>query len=167
MFNQRNPSRVKAALTGAFLCASLGPTLGAAGLVGRGLAHDQHPLIAAVELFSSLPFVLPFAVMMVGPGALVLGGLGALVIQRMSVRVRSAKALVLATSILGLVFGAAVPLVSDLVFAAFQDHLNFATDFVPLGAITGLVCAIAVYWLLRRMRLLRVQRSIGSEALSL
>jgi len=166
MPNQRKPSRVKAAVIGAFVCGSLGPTLGALAMQGSEVAHEQHPVTAAVLSFRLLPWVLPVAVMLVGPGAFVLGALGALVIQLMSARVRSAKGLVLQTAILGLVLGGAVPVVVDLVYAALSGdrNKNFETGLLPLGAVTGLVCAAVVYWLLRRMRLLCFQQSDDSEA---
>ena len=167
MPNQRKPSRVKAALTGAFLCALLGPTLGAVAIITSEMVHDhEYSGRAAASTLSVLPWVLPVAVLLVGPGAFVLGGLGALVIQFMSTRVRSAKALVLQTIVLGLLLGSAVPVVVDLVYAAFGGgrNKNFETGLLPLGAVTGLVCAAIVYWLLRRMRLLSFQQSDDSEA---
>jgi uncharacterized membrane protein len=166
MPNQRKPSRVKVAVIGAFVCGSLGPTLGALAMQGYEVTHEQHPVTAAVLSFRLLPWVLPVAVMLVGPGAFVLGGVGALAIQFMSTRVRSAKALFLQTAVLGLVLGGAVPVVVDLAYAAFQGdrNKNFETRLLPLGAVTGLVCAAVVYWLLRRMRLLWFQRPDDSEA---
>jgi len=151
---------------GAFVCGLLGPTLGALAILGSEVAHEQHPVTAAVLSLRLLPWVLPVAVGLIGPGAFVLGGLGALVIQSMSARVRSAKALVLQTAILGIVLGGAVPVVVDLVYAAFSGNRNknFETSLLPLGAVTGLVCAALVYWLLRRMRLLCFQQSDDSEA---
>ena len=167
MPNQRKPSRVKAALTGAFLCALLGPTLGAVALLTSEMVHEhEYSGRAAASTLSVLPWVLPVAVLLVGPGAFVLGGLGALVIQFMSTRVRSAKALVLQTTVLGLVLGGAVPVVVDLVYTVLwgDRNKNFETGLLPLGAVTGLVCAAIVYWLLRRMRLLSFQQSDDSEA---
>jgi len=167
MPNQRKPSRVKAALTGAFLCALLGPTLGAVAFITAGMVDDhEFSARAAVLSFRLLPWVLPVAVGLVGPGAFVLGALGALVIQFMSTRVRSAKALVLQTAVLGLVLGGAVPVVVDLMYAALRGgrNKNFETRLLPLGAVTGLVYAAVVYWLLRRMRLLCFQQSHDSEA---
>ncbi|MGC1976473.1 MAG: hypothetical protein WA671_07140, partial [Candidatus Sulfotelmatobacter sp.] len=153
--------------TGAFLCALLGPTLGAVAIIISEMVHDhEYSGRAAVSALSVLPWVLPVAVLVVGPGAFVLGGLGALVIQFMSARVRSAKALVLQTTVLGLVFGGAVPVFVDLVYAAFggSRNKNFETGLLPLGAAIGLVSAAVVCWLLRRMRLLSFQRSDDSEA---
>ncbi len=167
MPNQRKPSRVKAALTGAFLCALLGPTLGAVAILTSEMVHDHEYSARAVVLsFRLLPWVLPVAVGLVGPDAFVLGGLGALVIQFMSTRVRSAKALVLQTAVLGLVLGGAVPVVVDLMYAALWGgrNKNFETGLLPLGAVTGLVCAAVVYWLLRRMRLLSFQQCHDSDA---
>ena len=167
MPNQRKPSRVKAALTGAFLCALLGPTLGAVAIITSEMVHEhEYSGRAAASALSVLPWVLPVAVLLVGPGAFVLGGLGALVIQFMSTRVRSAKALVLQTTVLGLVLGGAVPVVVDLVYTVLwgDRNKNFETGLLPLGAVTGLVCAAIVYWLLRRMRLLSFQQSDDSEA---
>ena len=166
MSNQHKPSRVKAALTGAFLCALLGPTLGAVAIMGSEVAHEQHPLTAAVLSFRLLAWVLPVAFMLVGPGAFVLGGLGALIIQFMSTRVRSARILVLQTTALGLVLGGAVPVVVDLVYTLLwgDRNKNFETGLLPLGAVAGLICAAVVYWLLHRMRLLYFQQSPVSEA---
>jgi len=167
MPNQRKPSRVKAALTGAFLCALLGPTLGAVAFLTSEMVHEhEYSGRAAASALSVLPWVLPVAVLLVGPGAFVLGGLGALVIQFMSMRVRSAKALVLQTTVIGLVLGGAVPVVVDLVYTVLwgDRNKNFETGLLPLGAVTGLVCAAVVYWLLRHMRLLCFQQSHDSEA---
>jgi hypothetical protein len=167
MPNQPSRVKVKAALTGAFLCALLGPMLGAVAIITSEMVHDhEYSGRAVVSALSVLPWVLPVAVGLVGPGAFVLGGLGALVIQFMSTRVRSAKALVLQTAVLGLMLGGAVPVFVDLVYAAFGGgrNKNFETGLLPLGAATGFVCAAAVYWLLRRMRLLSFQQSDDSEA---
>jgi uncharacterized membrane protein len=164
---QLTVNRLRAAVIGAFVCSLLGPTLGALAMQGSEVVHEQHPVAAAVLSFRLLPWVLPAAVMLVGPGAFVLGGLGALVIQLMSARVRSAKALVFQTAILGIVLGGAVPVVSSLVFAALwgDRNKNFETGLLPLGAVTGLVCAAVVYGLLRRMRLLCFQQSDDSETM--
>ena len=160
MPNQRKPSRVKAALTGAFVCALLGPTLGAVAILASEMVHGhEYSGRAAVSALSVLPWVLPVAVSLVGPGAFVLGGLGALVIQFMSARLRSPKALVLQATVLGLVLGGAVPVVVDLMYTVLwgDRNKNFEKGLLLLGAVTGLVCAAVVYWLLRLMRLLRFQ----------
>jgi len=158
----RNQLRIRlgAAATGAVICSLLGPTLGTLAMLTFG-AVNEHTVHDAVSWLETLPFDLIVAVMLMGPVAFVLGGIGALLIQFMSTRVRSAQALFLQTAILGLVFGGAVPVVVDLVYAALQGNRNknFETGLLPLGALTGLVCAAVVYWLLRRMRLLCFQQA--------
>jgi hypothetical protein len=146
---------MKAALTGAIVCGLLGPTLGALAILGSEVAHE-HSARAAVLSFGVLPWVWPVAVMLVGPAAFVFGGVGALVIQFMSGKVLSRRALVLQTVALGLVLGGAVPVVVDVVDTALWGgwNKNFATGLLPLGAVTGVVCAAAIYWLLHRMGLL-------------
>jgi uncharacterized membrane protein len=166
MPNPRKQSRVKAALIGAFLCALLGPTLGAAAMLGSEIVHEhEYSVRACVSALSVLPFVLPVALMLVGPEAFVLGGVGALVIQFMSTRVRSARALALQTAVIGLVLGGAVPGAADLVYTALwgDRNKNFETGLLWLGAVTGLVCAVVVYWLLHRTRLIPLQHSHDSE----
>ena len=158
-------TRLGAAATGAVICSLLGPTLGALAMLTFGAINELsvHDVVSWLETF---PFALLVAVMLMGPAAFVLGGVGALAIQYMSTRVRPAKTLFLRTAILGLVFGGAVPVFVDLVYAAFGGgrNKNFETGLLPLGAVTGLVCAAVVYWLLRRMRLLSFQQSDDSEA---
>lgn len=164
MRNQRNPKRLKATVTGAFVCSLLGPTFGALAILGSDITH-AHSSGAAMSAFGTLPWVWPIAVMLVGPGAFVLGGVGALVIQFASTRVRSAKALVLQTAILGLVLGGAVPVVTDLLYTALwgDRSKNFEMGLLPLSAVTGVVCAAATYWLLQRMGLLYFSQISDSE----
>lgn len=151
---------MKAALTGALACSLLGPTLGALAMLGS----EVHSARAAVLSFGLLRWVWPVAVMLVGPAASVFGGVGALVIQFMSRKVLSSWALILQTVALGLVLGGAVPFVVDVVDTAIWGgwNKNFATGLLPLGAVTGAVCAAAIYWLLHRMGLLCVQQSHDS-----
>lgn len=164
MRNQTNPKRMKAALTGAFLCSVLGPTVGGLAILGSEVAHE-HSAGAAVSAFRVLPWVWPVAVMLVGPVAFVLGGVGALIIQFMSARVPRSKALLLQTTAFGLVLGSAVPAVADVVFTGLRGswNKNFATGLLPLGATTGVICAAATYRLLQRMGLLCSEQSHGSE----
>lgn len=155
---------MKAALTGAFVCGMLGPTLGALAMLSSEVAHE-HSARAAVLSFGVLPWVWPVAMMLVGPAAFVMGGVGALVIQSMSAKA-SAKALIFQTAALGLMLAGAVPVVADAVDTALWGgwNKNFATGLLPLGAVTGVVCAYTTYRLLRRMGLLCVQQSHDSEA---
>jgi hypothetical protein len=154
----RKYPRLTAALLGACVCALLGPALGAAALVFGGTIHELPLWTAVSTCLYLLLWDVPIAVLLFGPAAFALGTLGALGIQWMSARAPSAKILVLSVSILGLVLGAGVPLMSDLILAAFYGHLRFETDLLLLGATTGLACAMVVYTLLRRMRLLFVQQ---------
>jgi hypothetical protein len=68
------------------------------------------------------------------------------------------------TVALGLVLGGAVLVVVDVVYTAFWGgwNKNFATGLLPLGAVTGVVCAAAIYWLLHRMGLLCFPQSHDS-----
>ena len=160
MPNQHNPSRVKAALTGALVCALLGPLLGTIAILASEMVHEhEYSGRGVVSALSVLFWVLPVAVSLVGPGAFVLGGLGTLVIQFRSARLRSAKDLLLQVTVLGLMLGAAVPIVADLMYTALwgDRNKNFEKGLLPLGAVTGLVCTAVVYSLLRAMRLLRFQ----------
>ena len=151
-------------MTGAFVCGLLGPALGALAIFGFEVAHE-HSAGAAVSAIGVLPWVWPFAVMLVGPGAFVSGAVGALVIQLMSARVLTSKALVFQTAALGLVLGGAVPAASDAIFTELWGgwNRNFAMGLMPLGAITGVICAAATYWLLQWMGLLCFQQSRDSE----
>jgi hypothetical protein len=153
--------RLGAAATGAVICSLLGPSLGA--LV---IAVTEFSIRDAISWLKVLAFMFLMSVMMIGPVAFVLGAAGAVTVQLISTRVRSAKALFVQTSILGLVLGGTVPLVVDLVYAASEGgrNKNFEMGLLPLGAVSGLVCAAVVYWLLRRMGLLRFQPSEDSKA---
>ncbi len=121
-------------------------------------AAHQNSVRQAISVFRVFPFVWPVALLLVGPGALVLGGAGALVIQFTSARVRSTRLLILEVAALGLLLGASVPL--TVLWGPRND--KFTTGLMPLGGAIGLVCATAVFWLLRRMGLLRL--SHDSEA---
>jgi NhaP-type Na+/H+ and K+/H+ antiporter len=99
--------------------------------------------------------------MLVGPGAFVLGGVGGFFTQSMSARVRTSKNLVLQTTGVGLLLGGAVPALANFMWGGWNK--NFAIGLVPLGAITGLICAAAQYWLLQRMHLLDFQQSRNSK----
>jgi hypothetical protein len=162
MSKQRKPSRMKAALIGAFVCCLLGPTFGALAILSAEVAHESAR--AAVLSFGVLPWVWPLAVMLVGPAAFVFGGVGALVVQFRSGKVLSSRSLILQTVALGLVLGGAVPVVVAVVDAALWGgwNKNFATGLLPLGAVTGAVCAATTYWLLHRMALLCFQLSPDS-----
>ena len=153
--------RLGAAATGAVICSLLGPSLGALVIA----AVTELPIHDAISWLKVLPFMFLISVMMIGPVTFVLGAVGAVTVQLISTRVRSAKALFVQTSILGLVLGGTVPLVVDLVYAGAEGvrNKNFETGLLPLGAVSGLVCAAVVYWLLRRMGLLRFQPSEGSK----
>jgi hypothetical protein len=153
--------RLGAAATGAVICSLLGPSLGAL-VIG---AVTEFSIRDAISWVKVLPFTFLIAVMMIGPVAFVLGAVGAATVQVISTRVRSAKALFVQTAILGLVLGGAVPLVVDLVYAASEGgrNKNFETGLLPLGAVSGLLCAAVVYWLLRRMGLLCLHPSEDSK----
>jgi len=154
--------RLGASATGAVICSLLGPCLGALAI---GLL-TEFSIRDAVSWLKVLPFMFLLAVMMIGPVAFVLGAVAAVTVQVMSTRVRSARALFFQTAILGLLLGAAVPFIVDLVYAASQGdrNKNFETGLLPLGAVIGLICAAVVFWLLRRMRLLYFQPSEESNA---
>jgi hypothetical protein len=152
MCDQSTPSRLKAAVTGSLVCGLLGPTIGMLESFAFEAAH-QHSARQVLSALGVLPLVWPVAVMVMGPGAFVLGGVGALVIQFMSARIRSTRLVLLQAVVLGLVLGTTVPLT---VLGASRNK-NF-TSLMPLGAATGLVCGALVFWLLRRMRLLGVQQ---------
>jgi uncharacterized membrane protein len=143
---------VKAALVGAFVCGLLGPSAALVAFFISDLAN------ITVSDFDMLPLMFVCAVVLVGPGAFVLGGAGAFVIQFMSARVHSTKVLFLQVAALGLLFGATVP------STALGGDKKFATELVPLGAGSGLGCAAVVFWLLHRMRLLCVQQPHSPEA---
>jgi hypothetical protein len=164
MYSQRELNRMKAALTGAFVCGLLGPTLGALAILSSEVAHE-HSARAAVLSFRVLPWVWAAALILVGPASFVFGGVGSLIVQFMSGRVLSNKVLILQTVALGIVVGSAVPLVADVVDTASWGgwNKNFATGLLPLGAVTGAVCAAAIYWALHRMGLLSFQQSRSEE----
>ena len=165
MGKQRYPKTLKVAATGALACSLLGPTLGALAMLTFGA--ERQSLHDAVAWLKIVPFALLVAMLLVGPASFVLGGIGALLIQFISKRVHSAKALVFPTAVLGLLLGGAVPVVVDIAFAVLMGGRNrsFETGLLPLGAVIGLVCASTVCWLLYRMRLLCFQQSLNSETL--
>jgi predicted membrane-bound spermidine synthase len=160
MDKQRKPSRMKAALIGAFVCGLLGPTLGALAMLSSEVAHAQSARAAALS-FGALPWVWPFAMMLVGPTAFVFGGVGAIIIQFISAKVPSTKILILQTTALGIALGSAVPIVVSVIDTTLWGgwNKNFATELLPLGAVTGVVSATATYCLLHRMGLLDFQQS--------
>ena len=163
MHSQPNGIKMKAALMGGLLCGLLGPAVGAFALRTSDLVR-QH---AGISEYFVLPldllfFAWPLAVVFVGLGAFVFGAIGALVIQALSIRVATKKALIFQAIALGIVFGSVIPVLSEAVWSG-QKHIEFSAVSLSLGAVTGAICAAATFWLLARRGLLRLGHSHASE----
>ena len=98
----------KAALVGALVSGILGPAIGAFLALARD-AVRQSSFRGAADVFSVLPYLLPGAVVVMGPAGLIFGTAGSLILQALSVQVSSIKVLAVWGAGLGMMFGAAVP----------------------------------------------------------
>jgi hypothetical protein len=104
--------------------------------------------LAALGVFL---FTWPLALMVGGPGGVVLGTLGALWIRVRSKSVDSRR-LAFEAGLLGTLLGAIVPL-TTLIFG-WGGFRTVLSGYVPIGAITGAVCALLVLLTLRKRGLL-------------
>lgn len=154
--------RLGASAAGAVICSLLGPCMGALAIA----AITEFSVRDVISWLKVLPFTFLLAVMSFGPVAFIVGAVAAVIVQLMSARARAAKTLFLQTCVLGLILGSIVPLLVDLVYAAFEGGRNksFEIRLMPLGAGSGLVCAAVVFSLLRRMGLLCLQPAEESKA---
>jgi cation transport ATPase len=159
--------KMKAALMGGSLCGLLGPALGAFLLRVSELAHAHAGITQfSLMVLDLLFFGWPLAVVFVGPGAFVLGAIGTLIIEGLSARVVTRKALVVQAVALGLGFGSIIPVVSETVWLGWKN-IKFSMDSLIFGAAIGAVCAAVTLCLLQRRGLLRFQQSQASEGLPL
>ncbi len=144
----------KCALIGAGICGIVGPAISVI-LLNVFFIRPPSIRVASRMIFeewavASLGF---------GPPALLLGGIGAVILQNLIRQGRSIKVALLQTAALGLILGSAVPVMTNAVFAvpAPQEY-NLKNDVLfelPLAAITGVVCELLVLWMLRLTNLLR------------
>ena len=140
----------------------LGATVG--GLIGPGMGLLL--LEAQVLRPSSLREVLTlifitlkgwiYAFIAVGPTAIVLGAVYGVLLHILWPKLRSMKTTVIVSSFLGMFLGSAVVVIGSSIpyffyppaFRPKQEILGM----VPLGALTGVLCALLVVLLLRRIR---------------
>jgi hypothetical protein len=119
-------------------------------MILSGAFADTPSFLSALESLEVLPFVWPVAVIWMGPGGAVLGALGAAWICRRS-RTLSSGRLLLEAQLLGTLLGAVVRLTTR-VFGPVDG--NCLRQFIPMGAVTGLICAFIVFHTLNRFGLL-------------
>lgn len=140
--------RWKCALIGAAICGIVGPAI-AVILLDVFFIRPPSIRVASRMIFEE------WAVASVGfgPPALLLGGIGAVTLQKLIRQGRSMKLALLQTAALGLILGSAVPVMTNAVFAviARPQEYNVKNDFLfelPLAAISGVVCELLVLWML-------------------
>jgi|ERR1022692_569184 hypothetical protein len=149
MFGKRD--HWKAAMIGALTCALGGPEIALLlmALWGACRASSIHD---ATEMLG-LPLLWIFAFIPVGPPALVLGGIGGVVLQSLAQKSQSLKAIIAEAVALGLVLGCIAPL-SALLWG--WGPIPNVVSSLPLAAATGIICALTVLWLLHRAHLLHL-----------
>jgi hypothetical protein len=146
-----HPEKWRAVLTGAFVCGIFGPAIGALLTLARE-AVRQKSFRGAGDVFLAFPYLLPAAVFVMGPAGLIVGSAGSLVLQALSARVRSIKALGVCAAGLGLALGTAVPLIAAVLSLWSQSSIS---EVLPLSMAVGITCGVVTVWLLHRWHLLR------------
>jgi hypothetical protein len=146
------PGKWKAALVGALICGIFGPVIGAFLTLAREAAR-QNSFRGAAVVFLVFPYLLPAAVVVMGPAGLIVGSAGSLMLQAVSARVSSIKALAVWATGLGLVLGAAVPPLSAVLSLWSKSSIG---EVVPLSIAVGISCGAITVWLLHRWHLLRL-----------
>jgi len=146
------PEKWKAAVVGALVCGICGPAIGAFLTLARE-AVRQNSFRGAASALLVFPSVLPVAVILMGPAGLIVGCVGGLLLQAVSARVRSIKALAVWAAGLGLVLGTPVPLVSAVISLWSRRNIG---EVLPLSITVGMSCGIITVWFLHRRHLLYV-----------
>ena|ERR1039457_1157627 len=141
---------LRAGFAGAVICGVLGPALPLLVLIPVSAFKDASSF-EALRTLAAFPVAWLFALIPMGlPGA-IFGVLGAVWIRFRSSGL-APRRLFLETGLLGTLLGAIVPL-TTLIFG-WGGFRTVLSGYVPVGAITGAVCALLVLLTLRKRGLL-------------
>ncbi len=121
------------------------------GLVGPGIGFIVEMRFAFPYIY--LPWLWFWAVVAVGPPAFVLGCVGGILLRVLSAMCSTMRVVTGMAAALGLTLGGAVAPFGVFVLGWGAKEKG-VLNFVPTGAVTGLVCAFLILWLLRRRGLL-------------
>jgi len=144
----------KVACVSAAVCGLVGPGTALLLLEFQILRPSSFREIIATTVVALRGWI--FAVVAVGPAAFVLGGVGGLLLQSLSRKYRSIKVAIASATILGLVLGGTVPVVTILVpyfFAPRDRFYSLRADIfcaLPVAALTGVICEFLLLWLFLR-----------------
>jgi hypothetical protein len=149
-------------LIGAVICGFMGPAIGSALYAIAGALGQQSVKEAIGVLCLGFLVAYGYALIGVGPGALVFGATGAIVIRLRSRAVHNWRRLTSECIFVGAALGALVGLSSGLwigigSFSELFAHSTLNATFIPLGTVCGIACSIVVVRMLRRQRLLSVE----------
>ncbi len=134
------------------------------GLVGPGLPGAVIFLAAGevslrqvgIALAGILEFWL-YGVVLFGPPAFILGCVGGILLKVLTARCSKIAVAITAAAALGLSLGGALPFAWELLRGIFIGKIKYSMDGVPLCGTTGLACALPVFWLLWRGKLLHLR----------
>ncbi len=147
---RRSPAWLRAAFTGFIICGIIGPAAPLFVLILASAFKDTS-FFEALRTLEAFPVAWLFALIPMGPPGAVLGALGALWIRFRSKAISSRRLFFEILSV-GALLGALVPLAA-LVFG-WGDLQIVLSGYVPIGAITGAICAFLVHYTLKKQGLL-------------
>jgi uncharacterized membrane protein YeaQ/YmgE (transglycosylase-associated protein family) len=144
----------KCALIGAGICGIVGPVI---AVILLDLFLIRPPSVRAASRMIFEEWVI--ASVGFSPPALLLGAVGAVVLQRLNQQGRPMKVALLQTAVLGLILGSAVPVIFEFVFDAIMRPREYSSKsdlltLLPIAAVTGTICELLVFWQLRRTNLI-------------
>ena len=147
----------KCALIGAGICGLVGPAIAVILLDLFCFRFIWPPSLRAVPRMIFEEWTV--ASVGFGPPALLLGAVGAVILQKLNRYGRPMKVAILQTAVLGLILGCAVPVIFEFVFDAiirpheYSSKNDLLLQF-PIAAVTGTLCALLVFWQLHRTNLI-------------
>lgn len=149
MFN----TKWRAALAGAAICALLGPGMALLLLYIQLLRPSSFRGAAGIAVIVVRLWF--FAFLAVGPAALVFGSMAGVLVQSLERRYRAIKVAILPAAMIGLLLGSVVPAVT--IFVAWfwlreDSRYSFSKEvvgYLPVAALTGVICALLLLWLFR------------------
>jgi hypothetical protein len=147
---RRSPAWLRVAFTGIIICGIIGPALPLLVIIPASAFKDTS-FFEGLRALEAFPVAWLFALIPMGPPGAVLGALAALWIRFRS-RAIGSRRLIFETLSVGMLLGALVPLIA-LVFG-WGDSGIILSGYVPIGAITGAICAFLVYYTLKKRDLL-------------
>jgi hypothetical protein len=150
---------VRSLFLGAIICGVIGPVIGVT-ILGTFHAIQESSVRAALTALTVLPWAWIAAIIFMGPAGFVLGALGASWIRFRARSLHVSKRLWLESTLLGTALGACVP-VSGMVWG--WRLRETVLPEVPLGAASGLICALLVVGALIRRGLLISANSASSN----